>query len=258
MDDASSALIAKLLMQDQLGADYDPELFGSIGGEADDDYIAPGGGSRGRKRSGNTAPAKRGRKAADPPAAAPQPAPTPADEEIDLAKPAGEAPPTAEASKEDKISRGGAGFYTDEEEKKFLEGLELYGRDWGKLSAHVGTRDRNSVRSHTQKYFLRLYRSGTPLPAKVLESGAGYTLSGKPLDPNSAAARPYMQSSVPHAPPPDQGAPIPAFVEGEPKSKAARTPKRKEYGSHSFLRQPPLLTSVFISFTGLPTFICML
>lgn len=29
------------------------------------------------------------------------------------------------------------------------------------------------------------------MPAKVRESGEGYTLSGKPLDPNSAAARAY-------------------------------------------------------------------
>jgi protein MYSM1 len=31
-----------------------------------------------------------------------------------------------------------------------------------------------------------------PLPGKVSESGAGYTLSGKPLDPESAAAKQYL------------------------------------------------------------------
>jgi hypothetical protein len=37
-----------------------------------------------------------------------------------------------------------------------------------------------------------MYRDQTPLPDKVRESGDGYTLSGKPLDPNSAAAKPYL------------------------------------------------------------------
>jgi protein MYSM1 len=37
-----------------------------------------------------------------------------------------------------------------------------------------------------------MFRDQIPLPDKVKESGEGYTLSGKPLDPNSAAAKPYL------------------------------------------------------------------
>jgi hypothetical protein len=37
-----------------------------------------------------------------------------------------------------------------------------------------------------------MFRDQVPLPDKVKESGEGYTLSGKPLDPNSAAAKPYL------------------------------------------------------------------
>ena len=37
-----------------------------------------------------------------------------------------------------------------------------------------------------------MYRDKIPLPPKVRESGDGYTLSGKPLDPTSSAARPYL------------------------------------------------------------------
>lgn len=61
------------------------------------------------------------------------------------------------------------------------------------------------MKSHAQKYFIKLYKEGKPLPAKVplilwndfdpyqvAESGAGHTLSGKPLDPNSGAALQYM------------------------------------------------------------------
>ncbi|KAJ1560167.1 hypothetical protein HK096_009743 [Nowakowskiella sp. JEL0078] len=89
------------------------------------------------------------------------------------------------------------GAYTDEEETKFLEGLELYGREWKKLTTHIGTRDSNSIRSHAQKHFIKLFRDSKTLPLKVCESGAGYTLSGEPLDPNSAAARSYLRNWTP-------------------------------------------------------------
>ncbi|CAB5378179.1 unnamed protein product [Rhizophagus irregularis] len=89
------------------------------------------------------------------------------------------------------------GAYSDEEESLFLSGLDLYGRDWKKLAEHIKTRDTNSIRSHAQKHFIKLFRDGIPLPLKVQESGKGYTLSGKELDPNSAAARPYLMRNPP-------------------------------------------------------------
>eukprot|EP00976_Prorocentrum_cordatum_P070394 1179910-Prorocentrum_minimum.AAC.3 len=58
-------------------------------------------------------------------------------------------------------------------------------------AAHVGTRDARAFTSHAQKFFIRLCLQGRPLPEKVRESGEGYTLSGKALDPLSAAARQY-------------------------------------------------------------------
>lgn len=42
-----------------------------------------------------------------------------------------------------------------------------------------------------------MYRDGKPLPDKVKESGEGYTLSGKPLDITSAAAKPYFTHTIP-------------------------------------------------------------
>jgi len=82
--------------------------------------------------------------------------------------------------------------WTQDEEKLFLEALELYGRDWKSAAEYLNhTRDHKGIASHAQKYFIKLYKEDIPLPAKVMESGEGYTLSGKPLDPNSAAARAY-------------------------------------------------------------------
>ena len=81
--------------------------------------------------------------------------------------------------------------WTEEEEKKFLEALDMYGRDWHKCAEHMQTRESKAFTSHAQKHFIKLCLQGKPLPAKVAESGEGYTLSGKPLDPNSAAALAY-------------------------------------------------------------------
>lgn len=45
--------------------------------------------------------------------------------------------------------------------------------------------------SHHLTRSVRLCLAGEPLPAAVAASGAGYTLSGKLLDPSSAAAAAY-------------------------------------------------------------------
>ncbi|KAK4536539.1 hypothetical protein CDCA_CDCA08G2564 [Cyanidium caldarium] len=95
-----------------------------------------------------------------------------------------------------KAPRQRPSAWSAEEERRFLEALETYGRDWQRCAAHVGTRSANNFRSHAQKYFIKLYSEGQPVPSKVAESGAGHTLSGKPLDPNSAAARAYLNGAV--------------------------------------------------------------
>ena len=55
----------------------------------------------------------------------------------------------------------------------------------------MGSRDARQFASHAQKYFIKLCLNGVLLPSKVAESGTGYTLSGKLLDPQSAAAKAY-------------------------------------------------------------------
>ena len=81
------------------------------------------------------------------------------------------------------------------EHSTFLEGLEKFGRDWGAISAMDGIdrRTKALIRSHAQKYFITLWKQNVPLPARVAETGNGYTLSGAPLDPNSGAARMYAK-----------------------------------------------------------------
>lgn len=81
--------------------------------------------------------------------------------------------------------------WSEAEEAAFLAGLEQHGRDWKAIADAVGTRDSRAVASHAQKHFIRLCLAGQALPNKVAESGRGYTLSGKLLDPASAAAQAY-------------------------------------------------------------------
>ena len=83
--------------------------------------------------------------------------------------------------------------WTDMEEKRFEEALKLYGRDWQLCANYIGTKEAAHVRSHAQKHFIRLYMEGKPVPGKCKETGTGHTLSGKPLDPNSGAARGYLE-----------------------------------------------------------------
>ena len=81
--------------------------------------------------------------------------------------------------------------WSDEEEALFKEALCLHGRDWKRCAEHIGTRDARAVASHTQKFLIKALLRGEELPEAMARSGRGYTLSGKPLDPNSAAARAY-------------------------------------------------------------------
>jgi len=50
-------------------------------------------------------------------------------------------------------------YWTPEEHQRFLDALKLYGpKDVKAISAHVGTRNPTQVRTHAQKYFLRMER----------------------------------------------------------------------------------------------------
>ena len=56
-------------------------------------------------------------------------------------------------SSEDDVNEG---RWNINEHNKFIEAISIYGNDWKEVQQYVGTRSSNQVRSHAQKFFLKL------------------------------------------------------------------------------------------------------
>jgi SHAQKYF class myb-like DNA-binding protein len=59
----------------------------------------------------------------------------------------------------DYDKEGNHGRWTLDEHHRFIEAINQFGREWDKVQAVVKTRSLAQVRSHAQKYFLKISRS---------------------------------------------------------------------------------------------------
>lgn len=59
------------------------------------------------------------------------------------------------------------GHWSIEEHERFLEALQLYGKNWKLIQQHIGTRSATQTRSHAQKYFNRLKQTKKETLVKV-------------------------------------------------------------------------------------------
>ena len=49
-----------------------------------------------------------------------------------------------------------SGRWTEDEHRRFLEAMQLYGKNWKLVQNYIGTRVSSQIRSHAQKYFNKI------------------------------------------------------------------------------------------------------
>ena len=52
--------------------------------------------------------------------------------------------------------RRGERYWADDEHARFIQAVRLYGKNWSEITNYVGTRSRQSVYSHAQKFRKRV------------------------------------------------------------------------------------------------------
>uniref|UniRef100_A0A7S3A1N5 Uncharacterized protein n=1 Tax=Rhodosorus marinus TaxID=101924 RepID=A0A7S3A1N5_9RHOD len=87
--------------------------------------------------------------------------------------------------------------WSQDEHERFLEALRLYERDWKQIESHIGTKNVIQIRSHAQKYFLKVQKNNTgehvPPPRKRRNNRNGFKAEDRSRAGNPPAPRIAMQ-----------------------------------------------------------------
>ncbi|XP_056694328.1 protein REVEILLE 6 isoform X3 [Spinacia oleracea] len=89
--------------------------------------------------------------------------------------------------------------WTEPEHDKFLEALQLFDRDWKKIEAFIGSKTVIQIRSHAQKYFLKVQKSGSnehlPPPRPKRKAAHPYPQKASKLGPSVSQPTGSLQAS---------------------------------------------------------------
>lgn len=89
-------------------------------------------------------------------------------------------PSTSPPNKRDSSPRDSPGRWNEEEHLLFLKGLEIYGKSWKKISQIVKTRTVVQIRTHAQKYLIKIEKAKKlGLTGTVMMNGKAITSSTK-------------------------------------------------------------------------------
>ncbi|QDZ24969.1 putative Myb transcription factor [Chloropicon primus] len=82
--------------------------------------------------------------------------------------------------------------WTPEEHKRFLEALQIFGRQWRKIEEYIGTKTAVQIRSHAQKFFTKIERENKLSDGKGSGIGQIYI---PPPRPKRKPSHPYPKKA---------------------------------------------------------------
>ena len=100
------------------------------------------------------------------------------------------------------------GRWAPDEHARFVKALQLFGRNWRKVEKFVGTRKGSQIRSHAQKYFVKLGQDG-----EIASDSNNSVYSTEPESPTSQEPAPIptgVQAYIKHL----EGMNIKAYMHG--------------------------------------------
>jgi SHAQKYF class myb-like DNA-binding protein len=100
------------------------------------------------------------------------------------------------------------GRWAPDEHARFVKALQLFGRNWRKVEKFVGTRKGSQIRSHAQKYFLKLSQEG-----ETASDASSSTCASEPVASEAPASAPIpsgVQAYIKHL----EGMNVKAYMHG--------------------------------------------